>query len=284
MSRTGALTDEVAAIRRRLDDLVPSPGAKPLPTARRRALDSELRSLVADLEAALARLDPVALPTAIFDPSEPKIIGRFAALALVAQSPVPLAEKRAFYGSGVYALYYRGAFPLYAPLSGSETPIYVGKAGPALHGARTAREQGQRLAARLNDHRKNIGKASSTLNVADFAARFLVIQSGWETAAENHLIHLFRPLWNNEVDVLYGLGKHGNSHETRANKRSPWDSLHPGRKWAAGTKEDARSIARFEVDVRAHFAAQPVYRDTAQLLEAFFADLRQAQAASVPSP
>jgi hypothetical protein len=71
------------------------------------------------------------------------------------------------------------------------------------------REQGERLAARLNDHRKNIGKAVSTLNVDDFQARFLVVQSGWETAAEDYLIHLFRPIWNSEVDILYGLGKHG---------------------------------------------------------------------------
>ena len=35
-----------------------------------------------------------------------------------------------FYGSGIYALYYYGSLPFYAPISKSSTPIYVGKANP----------------------------------------------------------------------------------------------------------------------------------------------------------
>ena len=71
----------------------------------------------------------------------------------------------------------------------------------------------------------------------------LVVQSGWETAAEDYLIRLFRPIWNKETKILYGLGKHGDSAETRTNKRSLWDTLHPARVWAAPTLEDARSPA-----------------------------------------
>ncbi len=234
-----------------------------------------MRGLIAELEAALSQIDPVAMPTSVFDPSNPKIIGRFTALAMVAQTRHPLEAIRRFYGSGVYAIYYTGCYPLYLPLSGSESPLYVGKAGPATGGARTAREQGERLAARLNDHRKNISKAASTLNIGDFQVRFLVVQSGWETAAEDYLIHLFRPIWNSEVDILYGLGKHGDDPVTRANKRSPWDTLHPGRRWAEATKEDARSEDRISADLNAHFTAHPVYRDMPQLLDAFIAELRQ---------
>jgi hypothetical protein len=113
------------------------------------------------------------------------------------------------------------------------------------------------------------------LNIADFEARFLVVQSGWETSAEDYLIHLFRPIWNSEVDILYGLGKHGDAAATRANKRSPWDSLHPGRAWAVATLEDARTPDRIEADLHRHFESQSIFRDTARLLEAFFAELRQ---------
>jgi Eco29kI-like restriction endonuclease len=37
-----------------------------------------------------------------------------------------------FDGAGIYAIYYRGPFPAYAPISSSacERPIYVGKAVP----------------------------------------------------------------------------------------------------------------------------------------------------------
>lgn len=275
MKRPAFLAEEVAAIRSKLVELLASSEVKPLAPGARRALDRQVRILIRELEEALTHLDPVSMPTSVFDPSNPKIIGRFTALALVAQPLRPLAALGRFYGSGVYALYYTGDYPLYRPLSGSETPIYVGKAGPANQGALTARDQGERLAARLNDHRKNISKAASTLGIADFQARLLVVQSGWETAAEDYLIHLFRPIWNNEVDILYGLGKHGDSPAVRANRRSPWDSLHPGRAWAAATVEDARTKERIAADLARHFESHPVFRDTTQLLEAFFAELRQ---------
>ena len=231
--------------------------------------------MIAELEMALSRIDPVALPTSVFDPSNPKIVGRFTALALVAQTRIPLATIGRFYGAGVYAIYYRGDFELYRPLSGVETPIYVGKASPAGDGTRTPREQGERLAARLNEHRKNIARATTTLDVADFDARFLVVQSGWEKSAEDYLISLFHPIWDNEVDILHGLGKHGDDPATRANKRSPWDTLHPGRAWAVATKEDARSRERIAADLERHFTKHPVLRDLDSLLRAFFEELRQ---------
>ena len=275
MSGSGGLDADVAAVRASITALIEEHDTKPVSPTRRRALDAQIRLLIEELEQSLAHIDPIVMPTAVFDPSDPKVIGRFTALAMIAQPKRPLASIGKFYGSGIYALYYAGSFPIYSPLSGTETPIYVGKAGPAIQGARTAREQGARLAGRLADHRKNIAKADSTLNIEDFGARFLVVQSGWETAAEDHLIHLFQPLWNNETNVLYGLGKHCDSAAVRANKRSPWDSLHPGRAWAANTKEDARSNERISADVEAHFHAHPPVRDAEALLEAFFEGLRQ---------
>jgi hypothetical protein len=184
--------------------------------------------VIQELGSFLNTLDPIRQPSAVFDPSNPKVVGRFVSLALVAQQRHPLAEIPRFYGSGIYAIYYNGPFPLYAPISGSETPIYVGQAAPAINNARTPLEQGPRLCGRLSDHRKNIGTATTTLDLADFEFRSLVVQSGWETAAEDYMIHLFRPIWNSETSILYGLGKHGDDATTRANKRSPWDTLHQG--------------------------------------------------------
>ncbi len=270
------LAAEVAALQAKLAETIKLTETDGLSAAARRAVNGQLRKLIGDLEASLSSFDPVTHPTSIFDPSNPKIIGRFTALALVAQSRVALSDVGRFYGSGIYAIYYSGDFPTYSPLAGSETPIYVGKAGPATAGARTAHEQGERLWSRLNEHRKNIVKAVSTLKGEDFHARFLVVQSGWETAAESYLIHLFQPIWNKEVKILYGLGKHGDDPETRANKRSPWDTLHPARAWAVDTKADARSQERISDDVRNHFERHPVFGNTTELLEAFFAELRQS--------
>ena len=39
-------------------------------------------------------------------------------------------------------------------------------------------DQGDRLSRRLSDHRKNIGKATTTLRLDDFDCRTLVVQSG----------------------------------------------------------------------------------------------------------
>ena len=89
------------------------------------------------------------------------------------------------------------------------------------------------------------------------------------------MISLSRPIWNNETKILYGLGKHGDDPVTRANKRSPWDTLHPGRTWAADTIEDARTEAQIVDDLTQHFHRHPVFLDITQLLETFFAELRQ---------
>lgn len=48
---------------------------------------------------------------------------------------------------------------------------------------------------------------------------------------------------------------------TRANKRSPWDTLHPGRKWAAATEEDVKTPEQIERELKAHLTAHLVYGD-----------------------
>lgn len=246
-----------------------------LTSTKRKLLEAQLQQLMGDLGQLLDRLDPIAQPTSVFDPANPKIIGRFVSLALVAQKRHPLAEIPKTYGSGVYAIYYKGNFELYRPLSGSETPIYLGQAAPASNHARTPREQGDKLSSRLSTHKRNISKATSTISIDDFEFRSLVVQSGWETAAEDYLIHLFRPIWNSEINILYGFGKHGDDALTRANKRSPWDTLHPGRAWAAASTEDAKSISQIEREVRKHFSEQRVFRSLDDVLNSFVDELQQ---------
>jgi hypothetical protein len=247
-----------------------------LTNSARRVLENEIREVVSALTRFLNELDPIKQPTSIFDPANPKVVGRFIALALVAQQRYPLNEATRFYGSGIYAIYYKGKYPLYAPISGSETPIYVGQAAPAINNARTPQEQGDRLSRRLGDHRKNIGLAKSTLNLDDFEYRSLVIQSGWETAAEDYLIHLFHPIWNSETNIIYGLGKHGDDSKTRANKRSPWDTLHPGRPWAiAKNIPDAKNVENIKKDTKLHFQKYQVLFTVKDILANFIEELRQ---------
>lgn len=245
----------------------------------------ELEGLSGELRAHLAALDPIQRPDSFFDPADPRLFGVFAALALIGMERVPLAslESNRFYGSGVYALYYKGAFKTYAPISGTEHPIYVGKADPGMPHARTPREQGEKLCSRLNEHRKNIARAEN-LDLADFDCRYLVVASGWQTAAESALIGLFKPLWNKETGILLGFGKHGDSAETRRNRRSPWDVLHAGRRWAAAEKyaanlvEDSMTAGDIKDAVREHFKDNIPVRGIQQIVHELIAQVKMVGA------
>lgn len=169
-----SLIPNAAKLRESLDDLESELADKTISSGRRRALETELQAILVSLGQLLDRLDPITQPSSVFDPSSPKIVGRFVSLALVAQARHPLSDIPRTYGSGVYAIYYRGDYPLYAPISGTETPIYVGQAAPASNHARLPREQGDKLSSRLATHKRNIGKANDTLTLDDFSFRSLV--------------------------------------------------------------------------------------------------------------
>ena len=203
-----------------------------LPASRARRVRGTIGEAYEKLRKVMEELDPIKHPGFVFDPSNPNVAGRIVALTMIAQARKPLANVERFYGSGVYAIYYNGNFPAYAAVSKREHPVYVGKADPADPASKTAMEQGDKLSGRLNEHRKNIVKATTTLRLEDFQYRALVVQTGWQSSAETYLIDLFKPVWNNEVGICYGFGKHGDAPETRANLRSPWDTLHHGRDWA----------------------------------------------------
>ena len=222
-----------------------------------------LRSLREDVSIArdqLCRLsgvlDDIKQPEFVFDPSDPQRVGELISNTMRAQRKLPLATLEKFWGAGVYAIYYNGDFEAYRPIRQTNHPIYVGKADPEDAHANTPEAQGLKLAARLIEHGRNIRKAEN-LRIEDFECRYLVVTSAWQKAAEDHLIKVYMPIWNKETKICYGLGKHGDAAETRGNERSPWDMLHPARKWAAGNKPNHRSVAQIEADIAEHFRLYP---------------------------
>lgn len=243
------------------------------PDALNRRQRGALDTAADELAKQVAALDPVRPPHSVFDPSDSRLFGVFAAIALVGQDQQPLSKVTVdkIYGAGVYALYYSGENPIYAPIRDTETPIYVGKADP-VPGARTPKAQGTKLSDRLGDHRKSIEKAAS-LSIDDFRCRRLVVASGWQVAAEDALIHLFKPIWNKQTRLLEGFGKHGDSADTRSNKRSPWDTLHPGRSWAAASREDAKNLETIEADLARHFQRHHPFTDAQAVIHELIAQV-----------
>lgn len=234
-----------------------------------------LEEVTHQLASVVANLDPVHRPASIFDPTDPNTAGRVVALTLVAQARHPLSEIPDFYGAGVYAIYYKGDFPAYAPLSGTDHPIYVGKADPENQTAKDAISQGTKLSARLNEHAKSIRKAKGSLSIDDFECRFLIVQTGFQKSAEDYLINFFKPIWNSETKICFGLGKHGDSSETRGNKRSPWDTLHPGREWADASTENQKAPKLILEQIATHMQTHSPYVDIHAIFDQFMTDMRQ---------
>lgn len=241
--RLSELTDEIP------EDIPEQPG-------RAKKVRAGIQGSLAKLTSLLDSLDPIKKPAFVFDPGDPLRIAELIVNTMNAQPKIPLSSIGRFWGAGVYALYYKGDYDAYRPIKGRNHPIYVGKADPKDTHAKTPEGQGAKLCGRLSEHAKNIGKASN-LRVEDFECRYLVVQSAWQKAAEDHLIVVYKPIWNNETDICYGLGKHGDKSDTRKNERSPWDMLHPGRKWAEGNPVNSKSVAQIKADIAAHFRQHP---------------------------
>ncbi|MCC6795307.1 MAG: Eco29kI family restriction endonuclease [Candidatus Hydrogenedentes bacterium] len=255
-------TPDIDGFRKLLRELLESlPKVDQVKAARRNVihnLKSEIDLAIQKLDEFAKAVDPIKQPVKVFDPSDPHTIGQLIALTLLEQPRLPLASIESFYGSGVYAVYYKGDFPAYVPISGTDTPIYVGKADPATHNANRPEEQGSKLYIRLTDHLRSI-RAATNLSDSDFDIRCLVVKSAWQSTAETYLISHFKPIWNNEVKICFGFGKHGDSAKTRGNKVSPWDTVHPGRSWAikAGNFPNDKTAAQILDEIGNHFVKYP---------------------------
>jgi hypothetical protein len=142
-----------------------------------------------------------------------------------------------FMGAGIYAIYYTGNFPAYQkiaiipPCEEMAIPIYVGKAVPL-----GSRKGGYGLGAdpryvlyrRLSEHASSIQQARN-LKITDFQCRYLLVDDIWIPLGESLLIETFKPVWNMIVD---GFGHHDQGKTRRGQKKSAWDTLHPGRPWS----------------------------------------------------
>ncbi len=189
----------------------------------------------------------------MFNPLDKKNLGVSVADAMLA-GPVSKMPPDPFQGAGIYAIYYSGDFPDYGHIAKQNRggkfnlPIYVGKAVPA--GARKGGSfgdyQGNALYSRLKEHAESI-KQTGNLKLKDFHCRYLVVDDIWIPLGETLLINAFSPLWN---QVLDGFGNHDPGGGRYLQKRSPWDVLHPGRKWANNLKGEL--IAKAEI--RKHIA------------------------------
>lgn len=170
------------------------------------------------------------------------------------QERKPLASNVTIDGPGIYALYYKGNTPEYKPIADGRHPIYVGKAVPP--GARkggVGDVKAPALRNRLRDHAKSITGAHN-LDLRDFSFRALAIVPVWIVFAEQALIKQYRPVWNT---CLEGFGKHDQGRNRAATTQSWWDTLHPGRRWAARGADQRvpdRTAAEARRLLKAHFS------------------------------
>ena len=125
-------------------------------------------------------------------------------------------------GSGIYLLYYTGSRRgLYGGMT-QDCPLYVGKAlakvGNMSH-----------LETRLSQHRKSVRDAED-LQLDEFGVKVVPVNEDWVAGCETVLIKYWEPLWNT---VLTGFGNHAPGRGRKNQRRSLWDTLHVGRRWAA---------------------------------------------------
>ena len=197
-----------------------------------------------------------------FNPLDKKNLGASVAEALIGRPPEPLGGLQTFIGVGIYAIYYRGAFPAYKRIAeinkadekNPMLPIYVGKAVPA--GARKGNAMADPLRSkalfnRLTEHADSI-RSTPNLSVEDFSCRYLIVDEIWIPLGESLMIAKFSPLWNSLVD---GFGNHDPGKGRYAGLRPRWDVLHPGRSWADKCKARPETEAEIVRDVKSHLRA-----------------------------
>ena len=172
-----------------------------------------------------------------FNPLDKKNLGASVAEALLTKEVHPLGELQQFEGAGIYAIYYTGDFEPYAQVSRLNIngqfmlPIYVGKAipkGGRKGGISADSLAGKPLLDRLGQHASSIDQATN-LSIADFAVRHLVVDDIWIPLGENMLIETYKPVWNRALD---GFGNKDPGRRRATQYKSPWDVLHPGRRFA----------------------------------------------------
>ncbi len=178
----------------------------------------------------------------------------------ILESPVHrLSNTAHLTGAGVYVIYHSGKLKCYSPLAKANAdgqfnqPIYIGKAIPkgGRKGGLTedAAAKGTALRDRLNQHVASVAEASN-LDAADFFFKSLAVDDIWIPLGENILIEQYKPVWNRVVD---GFGNKDPGQRRAAQHGSPWDVLHPGRKFAVKLGSNPRLAQEIIDDLKAYF-------------------------------
>jgi len=190
-------------------------------------------------------------------------LGRSVAEALLLCPVAPLSQTTGMVGAGVYAIYYTGDFESYRPVfeknkeGAFEQPIYVGKAvpkGARKRGLTFDASKGSALRDRLRQHAGSINEATN-LNLADFWFRALVVDDIWIPLGENMMIEQFKPIWNLVID---GFGNKAPGRRREAQYKSPWDVLHPGRRFARNLPDGGLNAEILVTRLKKYFAGQVV--------------------------
>lgn len=185
----------------------------------------------------------------------------------ILESPVkPLSETFRLSGAGVYVIYYAGRLKCYSPIAEKNRggkfsqPIYIGKAIPK--GGRKgglsedASAKGTALRDRLGQHFASISEVAD-LEAADFHFQSLVVDDIWIPLGENILIEQYKPVWNRVMD---GFGNKDPGQRRKEQYRSPWDVVHPGRRFAEKLGANPRSAEEILADLMSYFKTGSVPR------------------------
>lgn len=205
--------------------------------------------------------------TQTFDPLAVENIGVILGIELV-QQPLHQLPPEPFEGAGVYVLYYGGPEIAYAGLRDLDQgrwqyPVYIGKAlrRNAKQGFNPKPTTEKAIHGRLSEHAASI-RATSSLDIADFRCRYLVLNDAYIGLAESVLITLFRPAWNG-----MGFGSKVVGKFREKGTVSLWDSLHPGRGGRpAGDGRQAEAAERISESVR-QLGEEPTDPRTRWMLE-----------------
>lgn len=198
-----------------------------------------------------------------YNPLDKLNLAKSIEVELLGRKPQPFSVVDPITGAGVYVIYYSGPFPAYQSIASStdsaaRRPIYVGKAIPkgGRKGGITqdASALGRPLADRLRQHASSIAEASN-LAIEDFSIRHLVVEDIWIPLGENMLIETFRPVWNIALD---GFGNKTPGRRRATQYKSPWDVVHPGRKFADYLADSPASADFFLKRIEDFFAARPL--------------------------
>lgn len=145
----------------------------------------------------------------------------------------PLTNLPRFDSAGVYALFLKSTLnTCYALSLPAMHPIYVGKAVPSGSRQGIRSDDGSTLRSRLQKHLRSIEQAAN-LNNDDFLCRFMIFHGQATTmisAVESYFIRKYNPLWNSHIDG-FGINAPGAGRYNQS--PSEWDTLHPGRYYAA---------------------------------------------------